>query len=71
MMNVVFGSVFLLFGTATLVMRFAAPDSPMFSKLEPMQEQFGERAGLALHVLGYTVVPLIVGASMLAAGLLT
>ncbi|MDX2088297.1 MAG: hypothetical protein SFX73_10625 [Kofleriaceae bacterium] len=35
-----------------------------FRKLPAMQHAWGERAGLAVHVIGYVVVPLVVGFSM-------
>ena len=68
--NLVFGALALLFGAGTLVLRFVAPDSSLFSKLGPMKERFGDRAGTAIHVLAYSVMPLLVGSALLAAALL-
>ena len=54
----------------TLVGRFVAPDSKMFSKLGPMKERFGDTAGTAIHVISYTVLPLLLGSVLLATSLL-
>lgn len=67
--NLLIGSALAAFGLITLVSRFVAPDSAMFSKLRPMQDTLGERTGLAVHVFAYTVVPLLAGASFLLSGL--
>ena len=68
--NLLLGAFALLFGLATLVGRFVAPESQMFSKLGPMKERFGDTGGTALHVVAYTVMPLAVGAALVAASLL-
>jgi len=65
--NLILGALALLFGLATLIGRFVAPGSAMFSKLQPMKERFGDTAGAAIHVVAYTVVPLMAGTAMLAA----
>jgi hypothetical protein len=67
--SLVFGGFAMLFGVVTLIGRFVAPDSGMFSKLGPMKERFGDRAGTALHVTAYTVMPLLVGAVLLGRAL--
>ena len=57
----------VVYGIATLVVRKFAPHR--FWKLEPMKKRWGERAGVTIHVLGYTVLPLVVGAVFLIRGL--
>jgi len=34
-----------------------------------MKKFWGERAGLMLHIVGYTLVPILVGISLLLGGL--
>ncbi len=59
----IIGGVFLGLGLVTLIGRFMAPDSHMmFSKLQPMKDYWGEGRGTALHVVAYTVLPIVVGA---------
>ncbi len=41
----------------------------MFKKLQPMKERWGTRAGMALHLTGYTVVPITFGVVAVLAGL--
>ena len=67
--NLIFGGGLVVFGLATLVARFAAPESAMFSKLKPMQERLGDRMGLMVHVFAYTLVPLLAGATFVMSGL--
>ena len=68
--NLILGGLALAFGLFTLVARFAAPSSGLFSKLEPMKERWGTTAGTMLHWTAYTILPLAVGALMLAQALL-
>ncbi len=63
------GLVLIAFGLFTLWMRLTAPQSRMFSKLEPMQKALGSGLGTALHWVSYTVLPIVVGALMLIYGL--
>ncbi len=68
--NLLIGALALLFGVVTLVGRFVAPDSRMFSKLAPMKERFGDTAGTAIHVLAYTIMPILVGSALLGTSLI-
>jgi len=70
MTNLIFGLFALAFGMLTLLLRFIAPNSPLFSKLGPMKERFGDTAGTVIHVLGYTVMPLAVGTILVMSALL-
>jgi hypothetical protein len=67
--NLLFGVFALLFGVVTLVGRFVAPQSALFAKLGPMKERFGDTAGLVIHVVAYTVMPLMLGGALVAASL--
>ena len=66
--NIILGVVVLAFGLYTLFARMYAPNR--LWKLEPMKKQWGEKVGLTIHVLAYTVLPLVVGAILLARGLM-
>jgi hypothetical protein len=63
--EVILGAFLLTGGSVSLVMRFVAPNSPMFSKLGAMQRALGPRAGLAVHVGLYTIFPMVTGTLML------
>lgn len=69
-MQVLIGGFACAYGLFTLVMRFVAPESRLFAKLGPMRERWGHGAGTALHVLSYTIVPIVVGVYFLAGALL-
>ena len=66
--DIVLGGMMVAFGLYTLFARKFAPNR--LWKLEPMKQQWGEKAGLAVHVLAYTVLPLVLGAMLLAGGLM-
>ena len=63
--DMVLGVALLLFGLYTLIARQAAPNS--FSKLELMKERWGEKGGTAIHIAGYTLLPLLAGTIILVA----
>ena len=66
--NVILGGLMVVFGIYTLWARKFAPNR--LWKLEPMKKQWGEKAGLVIHVLAYTVLPLVLGAILLIGGLI-
>ena len=55
------------YGLFTLVARAKKPE--MFRKLQPMKERWGPRAGLAIHIVGYTVAPIVFGVMSVVSGL--
>ena len=57
--NVLLGALMIVYGVVTLIMRKVAPDR--FLKLEPMKRKWGEKAAMRIHVIGYTVLPLVAG----------
>ena len=57
--TLVIGLFALLFGICTLFVRVKNPEK--FSKLDAMKEKYGEKAGVAIHVISYTVIPIIAG----------
>ena len=64
--NLTLGVFALGFGLLTLVLRFTNPG--MFGKLAAMKQQWGDTAGTAIHVIAYSLVPILVGAALIAAG---
>lgn len=56
----IIGALMVLFGLLTLVARLAGW-SKLISKREQMQLRFGERNGDIIHLVAYTLVPLVVG----------
>ena len=55
-----------LYGVYTLYARRSSPGS--FKKLAVMKEFWGERRGYWIHVLGYSVVPILGGLTVVYAG---
>jgi hypothetical protein len=43
-------------------------DSTKFGKIDAMKKFWGEKAGLAIHFVAYTVMPIIFGIALIVAG---
>ena len=57
----------LLFGICTLVLRLKNPEK--FGKLNAMKEKYGEKTGITIHTISYTVIPIIAGILFIIIGL--
>ena len=66
MFDIIFGAIFIVLGIITIFFRRSKPER--FKKLAPMQERMG-KAGYILHVISYSIVPIIWGAYILHRGL--
>lgn len=64
--TIAFGCVPLLFALYTLVARVRQPQ--LFAKLAPMQQRFGKRLGMVLHIAAYSLVPLAFGLTVIHGG---
>ena len=65
--NVVLGGFMVVYGIVTLCIRAFAPNRSW--KLEIMKRKWGEQRGQMIHVVSYTVFPLVFGAILLIRGL--
>jgi hypothetical protein len=57
----------LLFGSYTLFIRAKNPEK--FGKLNVMKEKYGEKTGVTIHTISYTVIPIIAGILFIIIGL--
>jgi hypothetical protein len=60
------GCFVLGYGLFTAIWRVKHPEK--FTKLEPMKRFWGERGGLVVHFIGYTIVPVVIGIRLIVAG---
>lgn len=65
--TILIGAAAIGFGAYTAYIRTTNPAK--FEKLAAMKKQWGEGAGKAVHVVAYTVVPIIFGIVMIVSGL--
>jgi hypothetical protein len=63
-MKLLLGVAAVGFGLYTLYLRSTAPEK--LGKLEAMKEQWGEQNGALVHLAAYTVVPILVGLTLMA-----
>jgi hypothetical protein len=61
------GVAAIAYGLYTAWARRARPDQ--FKKLEPMKKFWGEAGGPIVHIIGYTVVPIVVGLVLVLNGM--
>jgi hypothetical protein len=66
--NLIIGIVGVAFGCMTLLARLFGWER-MLSKRGPMKERFGERTGDIIHLVSYTILPIVAGLLFLRAGL--
>ncbi len=64
--TVFIGGAAILFGLYTAFLRAKQPEK--LGKLEAMKKQFGAAAGNFVHLIAYTIMPLIVGAVFIFSG---
>jgi len=65
--TVVVGIAAIGYGLYTAWARRTRPEQ--FKKLEPMKQFWGERAGPIVHIVGYTVAPIVIGIVLVFSGL--
>ena len=64
--TVVIGIAALLFGIYTMYVRSTNPDK--FGKLKAMKAHFGKKGGALLHLVIYSIIPIIFGIIILFTG---
>ena len=60
------GAAICIYGIYTMTMRTRSPEQ--FGKLKAMKDKHGDSTGTALHIMAYTVVPIVVGIILSFAG---
>lgn len=65
--TILIGVAALGFGIYSAYIRATNPGK--FGKLEAMKKQWGESAGKIIHVVAYTIVPIIFGIVMIVNGI--
>lgn len=60
---IIIGIAAIGYGIYSIFIRMKSPEK--FGKLEPMKKLYGEKLGLVIHFISYTVVPIVIGVVML------
>jgi multisubunit Na+/H+ antiporter MnhB subunit len=66
LVTLLLGAVALSFGLYTLYLRGRSPEK--FRKLEAMKKQWGPGIGNTVHLIAYSILPIVVGVILLTAG---
>lgn len=61
MVTIIIGSLCILFGLFVLFCHLTKRLSS-FGKLSAMQENFGQKTGTAIHLVCYSILPILIGA---------
>lgn len=64
MLKLLVGILALLYGLYSLYLR-VRKDMKSFGKLDQMKERFGEKAGNIIHIVSYTILPILIGISII------
>jgi hypothetical protein len=67
--NLLLGLAAIAYGLYTAYVRATSPGK--FAKLDSMKRQWGEGVGTAVHVVGYTVAPILVGLALVVSALMS
>jgi len=67
--NLVLGVFSLGYGLYTLYVRATTPEK--FGKLAAMKKQWGDRGGMIVHVVGYTILPILLGGVLIVTSLMS
>lgn len=65
--SIFIGAIALSYGLFTLYARFKKPS--LLGKLQAMKDRFGPTVGGLIHLVVYTIVPIVIGGLILKAGL--
>ena len=60
MAELIIGILALLYGLYTIYLR-VSKNSKSWAKLDRMKEVYGEKIGATIHIISYTVVPIVIG----------
>ena len=60
MAELIIGILALLYGLYTIYLRVRKV-SKAWAKLDRMKEAYGEKAGAVIHIISYTLVPIVIG----------
>lgn len=66
-LNLILGLAAIGYGLYTAILRARKPEA--FGKLQAMRDQWGHGPGTAVHVVSYTVVPMVLGLVLVASAL--
>ncbi len=67
MVTIAIGGAALVFGVYSIYLRLTNPNK--LGKLAPMKEKFGEKPGNLIHLVAYSIVPLIFGIIIIYTGI--
>jgi len=65
--EVIIGLTAIIYGLGTVYFRFKSP--ALFKKMEPMKRIYGAKLGVVIHVILYTLIPIIFGVIVIRSGL--
>lgn len=57
----------LIFGVCTLFLRVKDPGK--LGKMNAMKKKYGEKTGVTIHTISYTIIPIVVGILFIVIGL--
>jgi hypothetical protein len=56
------------YGVFSIILRIKSPEK--FGKLEAMKNKFGDKGGMVIHIISYSILPMLVGIVFIVLGIL-
>ena len=66
--TLVLGIVLFGYGAFSIILRIKSPEK--FGKLEAMKKNFGNKGGMAVHIIFYSILPILAGIVFIVSGIL-
>jgi len=66
--DLVLGIVIFGYGIFSFILRIKSPGK--FGKLEEMKKQFGNKGGMTIHIIFYSILPILGGIVFILSGIL-
>jgi hypothetical protein len=64
--TIAIGVAAILYGLTTTYLHFYNPS--LFKKLSHMKQFWGEKTGVVVHIVAYTIVPIVIGSYFVVGG---
>ena len=67
----ILGIVLICYGLFSIIVRIMKKEEKFYKKLEPMKRQYGSIKGTIVHIIGYTIAPIVLGLFLIFKDLLS
>jgi hypothetical protein len=66
--TLVLGIFCFVYGIFSIILRIKSPEK--FGKLEAMKKKFGDKSGMVIYIIFYSILPILAGIVLIVCGML-